>query len=663
MNQFSIQCEALPSNPGFAKVKSKDQKTYIIVGAGFAGMSAALEILHLDPNAKIKIIEASDVPGGRVRSIRDKFSIPLDKCAMWIHGYQGRNFFKKLVTHFNVPHFLDPSSEKTKYYVTDSKDYTKGLSAEDAEAVVDRFYEYIYDDPNAQKVLQECIEDHKNGKYVSFGDFLNKLKLPKEEANQKIFQQFIAYLEHSVEGAQAKDLSIFSTFEAPYDFPQVPHYHFYPDSLGDEYIVKGADEVATKFAQLLESKNVEFVYNHWVKKIEHDKNTATIHCSNGKSFKGDYCIMTASAGVLKKGHIKFSPDLPDSHKKALAKIDMGAFVKIALEFEKPINSSDIGEFTAMDHLEEKKILSGEGFLYFVNFYPGTGKPIMMAIANGDLGKKIEKNIREKGYALASEGAKNLALRSLKKMFGEENIPAVKECFVTQPGNLKRFEGAWSYLTPGGTDFDRFTLGKPMGRLVLAGEHTNGYNVQNDVNAAVQAGIRAATNTVYLSHQNQNLQHKDFFVLHHIESYYLKYELNYKVGETQGSFKAFNPYLQEGESVVYTYKHDIVYNDCALITRKISGDISFKIDVKNESLTLLNGDQGQIFYKTDYYEGIDGPTKENPICGQWMSDPYLLSNKNGDHVSVMTMLIFKRDGEFEIQDTIAKATSVDLLGRK
>ena len=57
----------------------------IVVGAGAAGLTAAYDLFFED-NVKVKVLEASDRIGGRLKRAPDEFAdFPIDLGGEWIH--------------------------------------------------------------------------------------------------------------------------------------------------------------------------------------------------------------------------------------------------------------------------------------------------------------------------------------------------------------------------------------------------------------------------------------------------------------------------------------------------------------------------------------------------------------------------------------------------
>ena len=71
--------------------QSMAEPQVIVVGAGLAGIAAALELQR--KNVVVVVLEARDVAGGRVRSA-SLASTKVDMGAHWLHGTEGVQCFE-----------------------------------------------------------------------------------------------------------------------------------------------------------------------------------------------------------------------------------------------------------------------------------------------------------------------------------------------------------------------------------------------------------------------------------------------------------------------------------------------------------------------------------------------------------------------------------------
>jgi monoamine oxidase len=77
-------------NPGNNPLDDSNEEYHVVVvGAGIAGLTCARELLREDhaPNLRITVLEAADVPGGRIRSYQSRDGIEIDLGAEFVHGY------------------------------------------------------------------------------------------------------------------------------------------------------------------------------------------------------------------------------------------------------------------------------------------------------------------------------------------------------------------------------------------------------------------------------------------------------------------------------------------------------------------------------------------------------------------------------------------------
>lgn len=144
----------------------------IIIGAGMAGISAALELIQSGVT-NIVILEASDRTGGRVWTISfDNGTI--EKGAQWIHGGEDANPIYKIA---NEAGLILEEDEKTRYYATQNGTKLDKDLINDIEEMIDQVFA-DYDD---------AVEELDPNSKTSFGYLINKVfdkymkKLPQSQ--------------------------------------------------------------------------------------------------------------------------------------------------------------------------------------------------------------------------------------------------------------------------------------------------------------------------------------------------------------------------------------------------------------------------------------------------------------------------------------------------
>ena len=642
---------------------SAPPKTYIIVGAGMTGLFSALELSHYAaPKDKIIVLEARHEAGGRIRTVQNNFSLPLNKCAAWFHSPIGGNILKRFADMFHVKYFTYDSAKYSAFYDTSAHRLKTKLDEDEVSQYENSIYDnviYNYDDP----LFKNLAEQHKDLPASKILDLYQKQKGPLPYLDQWNYK-----FNYMTEGVYADGISIKSVRDdSEYSFPK---YQFHPHTYGTDLYVQDFQKIPLEIAKILEKRNISFFYNHYVKTvnyghdIEKQNHPVTIECQNGKQFSGDFAIITVSAGVLKKNHISFTPPLPKNYQQSLEKIGMGSFTKIMLEFENVIPHEDMKSIIEFMHIDKEHVQNNMASFYFANLYPDTGKPILYAIANGNYGKKLENNIKNLGYEKGLEIGKKEALTCLQKIFPNITLPKVKHAFITQPGNNKFFEGAWSHLAPGGSKQDRFVLSQPINnRITLAGEHTNAHHYAQDVVASIHEGLEAANEALTLTH---NIPKQHFMVENgHVSTEKLPIHINFEnQNEHQGHIKIFESSKNKAQ---YAQLFDIEFHIKA-------ENIRFVMNPQTMKLTLYDG-QNNILYTADkntgyihyyYDEKTDNYIKsDNIIDGQWVVQPKLIYNDQGDALKLKTTFEIGRDSTqskryIKFENIISKPFGCDFI---
>jgi monoamine oxidase len=203
-----------------------------------------------------------------------------------------------------------------------------------------------------------------------------------------------------------------------------------------------------------------------------------------RTIRARVALVTVPAGVLKHrgdaAELVFEPELPESKRVALAHIEMGHVVKIALWFRSAF-------WERVDH----------GRYRNAAFFRIGGAPIAAAWTQvpirSDLLVTWAGGPRAEALAgLSSEKRVERALEELGGVFGAAEVRDEFESALTHDWSADRFSrGAYSYVTVGGGKA-RATLAAPLdGTLFFAGEATSMDDQGGTVNGALESGERAA----------------------------------------------------------------------------------------------------------------------------------------------------------------------------
>src|SRR5262249_30224465 len=144
--------------------------------------------------------------------------------------------------------------------------------------------------------------------------------------------------------------------------------------------------------------------NTEVSKINFINDQIVITTNKGK-FTAEKVIITLPLGVLKKGSIKFEPDLPSFKTLALEKLKMGILDSIVLKFPKVFWPKDTVGFAIANETID--------FSFFMNLYYFHQQPILTVRTAGEHALKLEH--------LDDKSLVNLVMQDLRKIFGN-HIP-------------------------------------------------------------------------------------------------------------------------------------------------------------------------------------------------------------------------------------------------
>ncbi|HEY2555110.1 MAG TPA: NAD(P)/FAD-dependent oxidoreductase [Candidatus Cybelea sp.] len=203
-----------------------------------------------------------------------------------------------------------------------------------------------------------------------------------------------------------------------------------------------------------------------------------------QTIRARLAIVTVPAGVLQHrgddAEFVFEPELPQSKRAALAQIEMGHVVKIALWFRSAFwERVDRGRYrdAAFFRVGAAPIAAVWTQMPVRSelLVTWTGGPKAMALGGLSSAQRVER-----------------ALVELGELFGKAEVRDEFESSLTHDWSADRFSrGAYSYVRVGGGDA-RAVLAAPIdGTLFFAGEATSMDDQGGTVNGALESGERAA----------------------------------------------------------------------------------------------------------------------------------------------------------------------------
>lgn len=425
---------AAPLVPGRARAASVD---VVVIGAGAAGISATRSLRRAGLSATL--IEASGRVGGRVFTDTRLFGQPYDVGAHWLHT-QDRNPFVTYGRAQGFDVYRAPSAEVL--YVGDRR-----ATSEESAA-----YDAAYD-----SAMQAILKAGAKGRDVSPASVMPDLGAWEPTVNFMI-----------------------GGYEMGKDFDGFSCADWYSGSGGeDAYCREGFGAL---FAHSARDTDAELGVTAQI--IRYGGQGVEVVTDQG-SITARAVICTVSMGVLKAGHIRFDPPLPEAKQEAIEQLTMGHYNHVALQFRD--NFFGIGADGYFNYKIEKSVDGDpQGFAALVDA-SGTG------ITYCDLGGDFARQMAVAGKPAALD----FVLGELKAIFGSRVTEALVAHDVTDWSTDPLFEGAYASAEPGGAA-SRPAMRAPVAdRLWFAGEamsvdmwatvagaHFSGERVAREVNAVL-----------------------------------------------------------------------------------------------------------------------------------------------------------------------------------
>ncbi len=417
----------------------------LIIGAGAAGLTAA-QILYKS-GVEVQIIEATSCYGGRVLTLTDFATSPVEAGAEEIHG--GRTAWADLAELYKKDLIEHNDGYIDLFYIENELWSEIDAYSRQDFANLDLFYD----------ALEEADFEETVG-FISLQQFLDVIESP---ANLRYI------LEAKLSSSYGASLSKLDARELQTAWRkwQAGEANFIFEKTG---YIELLQEVCKDVLPFIS-------YEKPVTRLAYSAGKVEAHTPQGNTFEADAAILTVSLGVLKKELITFTPPLPAPKLKAIETIGMGEGLKIILKFKEKFWRNDI------------KTIYDDG--YIADFYPSAknDEAILTAIVMGDNARYLSN--------LGEEKAIQTALKALDKMFpsnletGEQNSSMLFEKGIMIDWTTMPFQwGSYSYPSFE-SDAARAVLALPTPPLYFAGEatHTNAYFAT--VHGALETGYRAA----------------------------------------------------------------------------------------------------------------------------------------------------------------------------
>lgn len=426
----------------------------VVVGAGMAGLVAAR--LLRDSGLAVTVLEARDRLGGRIWTDHS-LGAPVDLGGSWVHGVDGNP-----LTAWCAALGIELMESRGDRRLIDARARADTREAQRRRAVLGRAAFKTAIEWGIWK--SKAMTLSRGPRSVSLKDavdpLLNASWLPE------IDRLVVASIVEGSEGVQG----------APYD--RIAVEEWFPD----EVVMERNGQPRGGFGALIEdaARGLDVRLGTAVVRLAWSVAGVTAACSDGTSLQADRAVIAIPLGVLQAGALTLDPSPPPGQQTAIGRIGYGGVLgKVYLRFPRrfwpqtpywfgrfPLAPDNRGTFNTWVSLERE-----------------TGLPILLSFTNGDAALHLDREVDD-------AGVKNLALESLRSMFGS-GVPEPDGLLFPRWRSDPWSRGGYSYPAVGSPPEDRAAYAQPLGgRVFFAGEATEAV-IYGTVHAALLSGERAA----------------------------------------------------------------------------------------------------------------------------------------------------------------------------
>jgi monoamine oxidase len=297
-------------------------KRVIVLGAGLAGLSAAWNLMN--SGYDVTVLEAQDVPGGRVKTIRDPFTNGCYAEAGAVRIYNNHHWTRKYIQLMGLESKLRAYDDDTgahlwylqgKRFVTPAGDWPlDNLSVQERKnpfALVETYW-----DPGFKALGDPTRPDYPNGS----ARMLDEYTLPEFFKKQGASDAWINVL-----CANEGDMSQFSAL-AVTALEGAPNDGAHTKTFG---LIGGNDQLPKALAARLGSR---VKYNSEVRRLAHDADgvTVTVRDASGQhEIEADHCVCALPFPLLRR--IEIAPAFSNEKMEAISQYGLVDVARVSMQ--------------------------------------------------------------------------------------------------------------------------------------------------------------------------------------------------------------------------------------------------------------------------------------------------------------------------------------------
>ena len=406
---FLARGAALAALPLAASAGAPAEADVVVVGAGAAGL-AATRVLR-ERGVSVATVEASGRIGGRAHTDTRLFGVPCDMGAHWLHNAAGNPF-----VGYAREHGFDAYPAPVKETL-----YTGSRKASPAEYAA---YEAAH-----AGAIRAISAAGRRGEDTSPAAVVP-------------------------DGGEWHDLVHFviGPWEMGKDFDDFSCVDWWNSEGGSDWYCKQGYGALVAHG----GRDLEVLLATRAERIRWGGKGVSVDTNRG-TLRARHCIVTVSTGVLAKGDLRFSPELPAAKTESFHGISMGFYDHVALLFDEDVLGTGADEYllyNADTHGAPSPALMG----LLTNV---SGTRLTLADVGGDFAAELED--------AGPDAAVDFARSELGKIFGARVRRHLVKAHFTRWGRNPLTRGAYASARPGAYPL-RAVLREPVAeRVWFAGE--------------------------------------------------------------------------------------------------------------------------------------------------------------------------------------------------